>query len=547
MKKTSLMSVKSDASSTKSTKSRMKIDESLLLIPDLLKLIHYKFPELNADTQNKIVEDLNLYEGSEISINRLRQKLDLKIETQEENRETFVQLRDLFESPMDKGLRIIKQVRESMKDNMKSELDWLENTVFENAFDMYNKELLNISRELQLSFTKNDTFVDEFIKVKNIEINGENGNLRHELASSKLNVSDEFTPLGYRRRGSLSTFADKSSSVILEDAKNPNFNVFAHSTDEINVLVLAFAELVKTKFADMVDLMKATDFVVQIAEGYEEYFNPYHNSTHAADVMLSIYQYGVHFNINKFLFRQEQLAIYFAAVIHDYKHMGFNNNFYIRLEKDIALRYNNVSPLENYHLYEAFKLIRTNRNLNIFSNFSETSYLHIKEVAIMAVLSTDVRNHNSVLDKAKRSFCVDRDELLESKLKKINIENVEEKPDVVKERLTDMQDLVNLIIHCADISNPTKKFPVYTKWVDLVFKEFRNQGRKEISLNLSPSFLCEPNVNIPKAQLGFMSGFVKPTFLLLCKILPELDYLVKQMDKNIEEFSKKVKEQEEKK
>ena len=45
----------------------------------------------------------------------------------------------------------------------------------------------------------------------------------------------------------------------------------------------------------------------------------------------------------------EMLASLVGAVSHDVGHTGMNNNFEIAIGSDIAITYNDVSVLENFH------------------------------------------------------------------------------------------------------------------------------------------------------------------------------------------------------
>lgn len=45
----------------------------------------------------------------------------------------------------------------------------------------------------------------------------------------------------------------------------------------------------------------------------------------------------------------------------------------------LALLYNDKSPLENHHLSVTFKLIRDNKNLNIFEGLDKKTILSIRE------------------------------------------------------------------------------------------------------------------------------------------------------------------------
>ena len=43
-----------------------------------------------------------------------------------------------------------------------------------------------------------------------------------------------------------------------------------------------------------------------------------------------------------------------ASIVHDYRHPGVNNGFLIKTSDPIALRYNDESVLENFHVAEGF-------------------------------------------------------------------------------------------------------------------------------------------------------------------------------------------------
>lgn len=52
------------------------------------------------------------------------------------------------------------------------------------------------------------------------------------------------------------------------------------------------------------------------------------------------------------------LACLQAAITHDYEHKGLNNDFLVRVGDDLALTYNDNSPMENHHIASSFKLLR---------------------------------------------------------------------------------------------------------------------------------------------------------------------------------------------
>ena len=48
-----------------------------------------------------------------------------------------------------------------------------------------------------------------------------------------------------------------------------------------------------------------------------------------------------------------------ASILHDYRHPGVNNGFLMKTSHAIALRYNDESVLENFHVAEGFAVMAT--------------------------------------------------------------------------------------------------------------------------------------------------------------------------------------------
>jgi hypothetical protein len=106
---------------------------------------------------------------------------------------------------------------------------------------------------------------------------------------------------------------------------------------------------------------------------------------------------------------------------------------------------------------------------------------------------------------------------------------------------------MNVLIHSADISNPTKVFDIYFDWAKLVVEEFWDQGDKEKKLNL-PCFCDREKVTIYQSQLGFINFIEIPYFSLLADLNPKMKFFYDNLlnNKNIlmslQEKEKKKKE-----
>ena len=88
-----------------------------------------------------------------------------------------------------------------------------------------------------------------------------------------------------------------------------------------------------------------------------------------------------------------------------------------------------------------------------------------------------------------------------------------------------------------------KLFRISLKWVELLSEEFWRQGDLEKDNNLPVSFLCDrEDYNIPKSQIGFISGYVIPTFESLVTIFPTLRYTLDNANSNLKEWKKLMEE-----
>jgi hypothetical protein len=96
-------------------------------------------------------------------------------------------------------------------------------------------------------------------------------------------------------------------------------------------------------------------------------------------------------------------ACYLSAACHDIGHMGRNNNFLINSDDSLAIRYNDKSVLENFHIATTFQITAEN-DKNIFENFARDDYVSMRGKIVAMVLATDISRHFSDLSKFKNKF-----------------------------------------------------------------------------------------------------------------------------------------------
>ena len=294
------------------------------------------------------------------------------------------------------------------------------------------------------------------------------------------------------------------------DDKDFNIFEFDKSVGRENTLVLIGKYIFNYfDFEEIINQSKFNNWCKKISEGYNRN-NSYHTDLHAADITHTSYIFFKEGLINEIikLDNSSICALFLSCICHDYKHPGLNNNYLIETNNEIAIRYNDYSILENMHISETFKLIHSNKSYNIFENFEKEKYKKMRKQMISCVLTTDMSNHKKSLDFMNK--CLNENNQIQE---------------------DDKQNYMNLIVHSADISNPTKTFDIYYKWAELVVEEFYQQGDKEKELGLNCS--CDRNkISLYKSQLGFIDYVEIPFYTLFVKVFPKLNFLYENLSNN---------------
>ena len=281
---------------------------------------------------------------------------------------------------------------------------------------------------------------------------------------------------------------------------------------------------------EIISTEKLDPFLVSISNQYYK-TTLYHNSMHGADVTQSLCLYFLNSNAEEICqsLVLDLLGILIAALGHDLGHPGLTNLFHINSSSELAITYNDVSCLENFHTSKLFRTIR-NPETDIFEKLSVQDYKTIRKRMIGNILSTDMANHGKIMTVIKSRIAINK---AENKTKFELLSGNE------KTKFEEQQSLFDFLIHSADLAHNTKLFNISLKWVELLSEEFWLQGDKEKSMNLPVSFLCDrDNYNIPNSQVGFIKGFIIPTFDCLINIFPSLKYTMDNAKTNLKKWEK---------
>lgn len=154
--------------------------------------------------------------------------------------------------------------------------------------------------------------------------------------------------------------------------------------------------------------------------------------------------------------------------------------------------YNDESVLENHSLAVAFKLLQ-DETCDIFINLNKKQRQTLRKMAIDMVQATDMSKHMSLLADLKT--------MVETK-------KVAGSGFLLLDNYTERIQVLQNMLHCADLSNPTKPLELYKRWVDRIMEEFFQQGDKERQLNLEISPMCDRyNATVEKSQVELYRSF----------------------------------------
>lgn len=282
------------------------------------------------------------------------------------------------------------------------------------------------------------------------------------------------------------------------------------------------------------DSATMVSFLQSVEAGYLK-TSPYHNWFHAIDATHGVYRLMQLFIADAFMSNLERFGLLISAVCHDIGHPGLNNSFLVETSHELALRYNDKSPLENMHCARLFEFV-TMPKCNIFANLSKAQFHEIRKVCIEAILHTDNAQHFSMIKEVQMIYEVNS-EILDIGRECYFADSREFPTREATEtyRQPDTRKLLlKLVLHVADVSNSTKPFRICRIWASQVLEEFFMQGDKEKKQGVPVQALNDrEKVNRAFSQIGFIEFLVSPLLFAVVKVLPPIEPQVEQMIQNV--------------
>eukprot|EP00011_Vannellida_sp_DIVA3-517-6-12_P014031 CAMPEP_0114625254 /NCGR_PEP_ID=MMETSP0168-20121206/11177_1 /TAXON_ID=95228 ORGANISM="Vannella sp., Strain DIVA3 517/6/12" /NCGR_SAMPLE_ID=MMETSP0168 /ASSEMBLY_ACC=CAM_ASM_000044 /LENGTH=339 /DNA_ID=CAMNT_0001836533 /DNA_START=48 /DNA_END=1064 /DNA_ORIENTATION=- len=242
--------------------------------------------------------------------------------------------------------------------------------------------------------------------------------------------------------------------------------------------------------------------------------NPYHNSIHGADVAQNVNFFLSDQCLSQHLSKLEIFGLILAALVHDCGHPGYTNNFLVTTRHELAIRYNDHSVLENFHIATAVQVALLSEERNIFQNLEEEEYRELRAILIELVLATDFSRHKELVESCQGT-----------------VANAE--PSSAEYR----RALMVLALKCADVSHTAKNMQMHVEWTARVTLEFFFQGNREREQGLPFSFgMDAASTNVRGSQVGFVEGMLLPLFEYWAGLFPKFQVCVDHLRDNVSQW-----------
>lgn len=339
----------------------------------------------------------------------------------------------------------------------------------------------------------------------------------HKASQSKERIAHS---QAHREKGS--EFDHAHSQAILGDL---NFNVLA-SPDIVYDLPLLVDGL-RAPFDLLgyfnVNPARLESWIEAIQGKYNENV-PYHNWLHAFDVYQMCHNALTH-DGHAYFTNHDLIAILLGTIGHDVGHPGRTNQFQVKSSSELAITYNDKSPLESMHASLCFQTL-SEPGCNFMNNAAPEDFTQIRSQMIEAILATDMVHHFGHVD------CLTARVASNKEFTRDTTHSDTKTMDPCKD---DRAMLMKAFVHMADIGNGCRPFGVYKHLVLALEEELFSQGDQEKVLGLPVSPMSDRSKDsLAATQDFFLSKLVEPLVLPYCTLLsPEFSGKVKtNLDSN---------------
>eukprot|EP00948_MAST-09A_sp_MAST-9A-sp1_P002685 g2685.t1 len=421
--------------------------------------------------------------------------------------------------PMDRILRLIRKKASQLlsafdDDNQIEQNDVIETDLLESIFDKMST-LLNLHNRTESDF---------------INRGGMDANTKDYLMQNFTQGVEHKKPVKSAAQafGGVASLKRQAtvamSSVDMGDLYRKGFEVLDFTKDELEPIAIKLYESQGLCEKFEIDRTKLWYFVREVRREYLR--NLYHNFYHAVDVAHAIYRFMSMIDAQNHISFVEMLALQTAALCHDMGHPGVNNNYLIASRNQLAMTYNDKSPLENMHCAALYAVL-SDENANILIMLDDDEWKECRATIIKAVLSTDMVQHFKMV-KTVDVFTVQYERELHENSAALFMSSDEHR-----------NLLIEILLHVADISNPLKQFDHCKKWSIRVMHEFFSQGDKEKAKNMPVGAINDRDTAVkPMVQVNFINFVVLPLMKGFVRMFPFNSDILDDLNANKERWQK---------
>merc|ERR1712032_972877 len=164
---------------------------------------------------------------------------------------------------------------------------------------------------------------------------------------------------------------------------------------------------------------------------------------------------------------QDVLALLTSAIAHDVAHPGVNTAYLVTTYNELAITYNDRSPLENMHASTLFVTLRQ-PDRNFLDQLSKHEFCVFRSKCIACILGTDMSRHFEMVDRVTTR--------LEQIVEKPLVKNTKDDTARKKKSKEDRRLFMEAILHMADLGHCCRPWHIHCQLVASLEEEFYLQG-----------------------------------------------------------------------
>ena len=324
----------------------------------------------------------------------------------------------------------------------------------------------------------------------------------------------------------LETLDIDTQEMVVSFSKT-SFNVFDYEKNPKQAFVAAGILVLNDHYMFQtfrLDEMRVLRALQRLADIYNTPSNvPYHSQLHGVDVaqlahlhLSALYKDGS--KEGSPLDAVHRFSLIFGALVHDLGHPGVNNSFLTETSSPMALRFNDISVLEMFHVSSTFQVL-AKPECDIFEQLDHDERSKIRSVMIDLILATDLADHFKSLKTIQTTLNIPSVDVMPY----LKIGGTSNASMLGHYKLplqmsgVEQSELSKLILKASDIGHPSRDMWVHQEWSRRASEEFWRQGDRErrLGLPVNPMNDRREQKGLAKGQMGFLSFLVAPTHLTL--------------------------------